>query len=622
LSAIGALGTWLHDNRNNHNYFEKKTGSFLLVRISDQPIELNKTIKAEAVVKQIGDSVKWQKASGKLLLYIQKDSSSLDLVYGNEMVIAASMIKKAVEPLNPDQFDYSRYLHFRNIHHTAFIRSAFWKKTATESPNSLYQLSLRIRNYLQSVYARFLPNMEHSGIVEALVFGYTEDLDQDILSAYSRTGIIHVLSVSGLHVGIIYQILNLLISGFRKRTRYLALFPIMALWFYALITGFSPSVTRAVLMFSLFQFSLVLNRESNIYNGLFFSCFILLIVNPFWLSNVGFQLSYMAVFGIVFIQEYIKNWWPTTDWFWNKVWTLMAVSVSAQIITFPLCLYYFHQYPNLFFISNLFVIPLIFIVLILAIILPIISFWTTAGIFVAYLIDIYLYFINNLVVGIQDLPFAFFDNLYINFLEMIGIYICLIGFLVWLIYRKSKGFIISTTALAFVFLSVNLRIVQNIRKDEWIAFSIKNHYAFGLKSGRDLRLFTDSALFEDKEQRDFHCLPYFMANAGGQLSWINLDSVWKTLPQKGIWKLTHYSDTIYMSQTVSKQLLSAVPDGKTLIVIKPSYIPQYLDSLNRRVIISKTNGKKMPPDFLWNDLSVNGCWRAEIKDQSHRIVKK
>ena len=210
------------------------------------------------------------------------------------------------------------------------------------------------------------------------MFGYKEDLDDEWLEAFSKTGTIHVLAVSGLHVGIIYLLLSGILLMRRSNGRSLKLKSaviLLCLFAYCLLTGFAPSVSRASIMFGVVIVAKAFQRRSNIYNTLSFACFLLLVVSPYNLYNVGFQFSFLAVVGIVYYTDTFRKWVPVSSYLGDKVVTLLSVSVAAQITTFPIGLYYFHQYPNLFMISNLIVIPCITVILYLGILFLLVMCW-------------------------------------------------------------------------------------------------------------------------------------------------------------------------------------------------------------------------------------------------------
>lgn len=567
--VFGFFTTLFSKDHSATNYFTQVKGDYTEIRVSSLPEIKRKSVRIEAEIVAKGNPGGMQTASGNALLYLEPRPDET-INYGDHLLLASHIFKPVPPPLNPLEFDYRQYLHYDNIHLQGYVYNQAWLKLQKNSSIWLFRFSYFLQQYLHGIYIKYLPDKQNRGIIEAIVFGYKNDLDRDIISAYSKTGIIHVLAVSGLHVGIIYFVLGLLTAGLnntlrRKQVRVVII--IGFLFIYALLTGFAPSVCRAVLMFSFFIFSEGIRRDTNIYNVLCASATVLLVISPLWLFNVGFQLSYIAVFGIVYIQNYIKRWIPVTDWFLDKAWTLLAVSVSAQIVTFPLCLYYFHQYPNLFFISNLVVIPLIFMVLSLAGIMPFIQLipWVNElNKPLAKLIDIYLYFINDLVLSIQNLPYAFFDNLYVNFNEMLLIYLLVFALLFWLIYKLPRMAVVSLMAAGLLVWSISLRKSHNSQTNAWVSFAIKNHPNIGLKNGRDLTLYTDSAVYHNPSITEYHCLPWFLQNCGGIFTIKPLDSI----VTGDLTLLTINDNKLYLAKKLWLKQLGNLPSESNVYSLK------------------------------------------------------
>ena len=201
-------------------------------------------------------------------------------------------------------------------------------------------------------------------VASALLLGYRENLDKELVKSYASAGAMHVLAVSGLHVGILYLLLTRIFSFLKKVKKVkngkfiLTILIVSFLWFYAIMTGLSASVMRATTMFSFIVIgNELLNRKTSIYNTLAVSAIILMIINPFIVYQVGFQLSYVAVVGIVYLQPKLNRLFYSRYKLVRGVWAITCVSLAAQIATFPLSLHYFHQFSTYFFISNLIVIP-------------------------------------------------------------------------------------------------------------------------------------------------------------------------------------------------------------------------------------------------------------------------
>lgn len=303
--------------------------------------------------------------SGTVQAYFAKDSLSDRLSYG-DILLLENTINSIDKPRNPYQFDFKSYYAHKNIYHQAYFKSGSWTYTGNSESSRFWEITCSIRRLLQKRFETYFENKAIRGVASAIIIGYKEDLDDNWLDAFSKTGTIHVLAVSGLHVGIIYILLSIIL-GLNRATgsalKIKSFITLLALFGYCLLTGSSPSVCRASIMFGTVLIAKAINRQSNIYNTLALSAFILIVFDPFTFFHVGFQFSYLAVLGIVYYKDIFRSWVPVKTWLGDKIATLLSVSAAAQITTFPLGLYYFHQYPNFFMFSNLIVIPCITIIL-------------------------------------------------------------------------------------------------------------------------------------------------------------------------------------------------------------------------------------------------------------------
>lgn len=294
----------------------------------------------------------------KVLVYFEKSEAIDEIKPGSQIIF-----EQAPEPIenrgNPHEFDYKSYLEKKHILRQVYLKTGNWSLTGYRNNTSLLWAET-IRDKLLRIYREQHIGAQETEILSALTLGYKRELDRETKRVFSAAGAMHVLAVSGLHVGILFIAFSFCFGFLQKRKigRFIyVLLSISLLWCYAFITGLSPSVLRACTMFSLIIIAGNINRRANIYNSLAASAFLLLLVNPNNLFEVGFQLSYMAVFGIVYLQPRIAGLWRVKNKIGLFFWNLICVSIAAQIATFPLSAYYFNQFPTYFLLSNIVVIP-------------------------------------------------------------------------------------------------------------------------------------------------------------------------------------------------------------------------------------------------------------------------
>ncbi|WP_242155485.1 ComEC/Rec2 family competence protein [Aestuariivivens sediminis] len=302
--------------------------------------------------------------NGKLLLHIKKDTLSHPLNV-DEQYRAMVQIKAVTPPLNPNQFDYKAYLARQYIYHQIFTES---QKLVNVKPggHSIFGLADMVRRYLNSKLNHYHFKPDERAIINALLLGQRQYISDDVYSHYAHAGVIHILAVSGLHIGILLLIFSYILNPL-ERLKYGKTIKVVLLlgllWSFAIITGLSASVTRAVTMFSLVAIASNLKRPTNIYNTLTVSMFILLLWKPMALFDVGFQLSYLAVFSIVSLDPMFYKLFQSKYWIVDKLWHTFTITMAAQLGILPVSLYYFHQFPGLFFMSNLVIVPVLGLIL-------------------------------------------------------------------------------------------------------------------------------------------------------------------------------------------------------------------------------------------------------------------
>ncbi|MDR1112844.1 MAG: ComEC family competence protein, partial [Bacteroidales bacterium] len=360
-----------HLSNNQENLLQNNLN--WVVRITDFPAVTEKSVKLIADIESTFDG---QPLHKKALLYFKKDSMTQLLCYGDKLLLHAK-ITPIASPKNPYSFDYKKYMQKKGIFFTAYIQTHAWQKAGSSRPPPLRYMAKQLQQYFaQQLAAAGMSGDEYS-VITAILLGDDDTMNAEMRQSYASAGVSHILSVSGMHVGIIFMFLSFLLKPMdlsRKTAIIKALLLLITIWLYAHITGLSPSVRRAAAMFTFVTIGGLLRRNTDIFHSLFTSCFVLLLFNPLLLFDVGFQLSYLAVAGIVTFQPHILRIWKPKAKIANYFWQLTAVSAAAQLATFPLSIYYFGQFPNYFLIANLAVIMLSSVVLITGIVTLALSF--------------------------------------------------------------------------------------------------------------------------------------------------------------------------------------------------------------------------------------------------------
>lgn len=494
--------------RNGHYTAHPLPSSFVCKISSDASIRPNwYRYDAEVLATDRGDSM--QQLEGRIYLYVSRDSVHAPYKYGDVLGIQKGYFEISA-PSNPSEFDYRRFLERQGVFAQAFIKTGE-AVYLSHAPASLVRaLAYRLRERGTHLIKRFLSEEREQAIALALLLGVKDYLDTSLKEAYSAAGAMHVLAVSGLHVGIVYLLLKILLSRARKHRagRYLfAVITLSIIWLYALVTGFSPSVIRAATMFSVVILAEVANRRTNIYNSLGIAAFILILYDPRIIYAVGFQLSFAAVLGIVTIQPALYRMlhfhWKPLDYFWS----ITCVSLAAQLATFPLTLMYFHQFPSYFLISNLVVIPAAFMVMVIGLVMLFVgAIFVPLGEGLGWVLQGLIYGVNETAIWVHSLPYSFFDWLYLDFWDAILVYGCLMATVVAL-KKYNYSYLTLALWLGAVFIGwQHLKAFDRLGKRSLVFYDLPHTVAMDMTSGRIGRLFSDTLLME--EIIDFRIDPY------------------------------------------------------------------------------------------------------------------
>ena len=482
----------------------------MVLRVTEPLTEKSKSYKCEAFIEGIFDNGKFIHTTGKLLVYLSKDSTAAAISYGDRI-----LINKPLEQIknsgNPAAFNYERYAAFRQIFHNVYLKPAEFVLLPEKKRNRARDFIFSSQGYIINVLQKYLPTDRNIiGIAEALLIGYKEDLDKDLVQAYSNTGVVHIIAISGLHLGLIYVLLLWIFNRlpFIKRSGFLkVLFILGSLWFFSLLTGAAASVLRSAVMFTCIVIGKNFFTQSSMYNSLAASAFILLCYDPYFLWDVGFQLSYLAVVGIVWLQQviyrsmYVKNKWL------DKLWSMISVTLAAQLVTFPICIYYFHQFPNLFLLTNLLAVPLSTIILFAEIFLIAFSWINIIAVYAGKLISSLISFMNAVIQFCNDLSFSRWDNIYADILTTWLLYGIVFSICCWIIYKNRPMFKIALTSLAAFTLLQAFAKLKTYQQRKVVVYNVPRYSAIDFISGNEYFFYGDSVLRQDGLLQNFHLKP-------------------------------------------------------------------------------------------------------------------
>jgi len=396
-----------------------------------------------------------------IMCYFQKGVRSKELGIGDE-IIFNTRISRFKHFATSTEFDYPRYMYNKGISGSTYLYSDDWEASG-RNLKSLQSIALEYRLSLLDFYHSLNLSETEYSILSALTLGYKDALTDDLQQSFRTTGTAHILAVSGMHTAIIFGVIVSIFSLFFRnptRNRIIQLFIIICLWIYAFITGFSPSVVRACIMLSIFCFGNIFNRKGFVYNNILIAAFLMLIYNPFWLFDVGFQLSFAAVLSICFFQPHISALLKIKNKYIKSVWELFCLSIAAQIGTFPICLYYFGSFPTYFFVTNLLIVPLVAVII-----------YLTVAIFITHALSLFMFqnifneisgllvivlkfvigFMTETIRFFERIPLALIDNINIPLATTLLLIFTITLFCVYLSCQKIR---ILQTALCFTIFSL------------------------------------------------------------------------------------------------------------------------------------------------------------------------
>ncbi|WP_461453068.1 ComEC/Rec2 family competence protein [Mucilaginibacter sp.] len=492
LILVGWISVANHSELNRNNHFSKTPSQFLVMRINNEPVIKKSLLRFTGTVEETINKGTKIASSGTLLVTL-KDSLAQSLSYGDEILLPSNY-SPVDPPFNPAEFNYKNYLADQNIYYQSFFFGHHFVLLAHDSGNPVVAYALKLRQQLIRKLRANIHDPNAFAVASTMLLGYRADLSNDILQAYSQTGTVYVLTVSGSQVAIIYLLLTYLLSFLRHHKYgkvFRALLIIGILGYYALLTGFSPAVCRAVLVVSMIVIGRTYNQYINTLNILAFSAFVLLLYNPLFITEVGFQLAYIAVAGLIIFRPIAYGWFNFKNKFADRLWSISAVSISAQLVTFPLSAFYFHQFPVYFLVSNVLVIIPAAIIMytgILYLLLPQITFVSQ---YLGWILEKTILIMNRALTAIQHFPIAIINKIWLNTAEYLLLYAIIISLFYFLYDRKV--WLLRLSLICFLLLSLNLSYdrISSLQTNSIAFLNLRSHTGIVMRRGNNAIVLSD-----------------------------------------------------------------------------------------------------------------------------------
>jgi competence protein ComEC len=512
LFLLAFEACYLYNDKNKSNHYSHHVSyhpQSFIATITDIPVTSEKFIKIPVQINCIEENKQWHYAEGKSIVYLRNDSS-VKFNLGNTLLLNTTF-SHVNEPKNPNEFDYKTFLENRNIFHVVYGTTN--DAHVFSKPNNKYSITnigVQIKSHLISVLRNSNLSQSAFSICSALLVGYDDEIDSEVMQSFSHSGTLHILSVSGMHTGVLYAILIYIFSLFDKYDRYKKtkfVFVLSFLCLFVVVTGLSPSVLRAALMLGLILFGKTFYKQGNAYNTLLFSAFLLLLINPYLIKDVGFLLSYCAVVGIMYFYPILAKLYVFENKIVQWLWTSVLISVAATVFTLPISLYFFHQFPIWFVFSNLLIIPISMLLMLGAALFLVLYK-------IVFLNQLLVYLINGTtsmmlwLAQLTDNPnYGFID--FITFTKTDILFLSLvIALSLLIIANKQYKHVLILCCIIITWLSVSIfDTFQQKQEKEFVVFHVKQKTVFALRLGQ-----TIYAHFDDISPKEFqrYVKPYLL----------------------------------------------------------------------------------------------------------------
>ncbi len=487
------------NNPNHYSHFVTNSKQSCLVTVDDIPVVTENYTKLLVNLNCIEENNKWHAVFGKTIIYLKPDVN-LKLTIGSQLFLN-SKFSYLNPPKNPEEFNYKDFLESRNIFHTIFPKNEEAIFIPHKNNFQFSQIGTILKSHLVSVLRDSKLSKESFSICAALLVGYDDEIESDIIQSFSHSGTLHILSVSGMHTGVLYLVLIYIFSLFDKYDSYKKtkfVFVMTFLWLFVLITGLSPSILRAAIMLSLVLFGATFYKQGNSYNTLLLSAFIVLLYNPYLIKDVGFLLSYSAVFGIMYLYPILQKIYVFENKLLQNAWTGVLMSVAATVFTLPITLYFFHQFPIWFVFSNLIIIPISFVIMGAAALFLILYKITVINYALVFIINTSTSLMLWIAKLTDNARFGYID--FISFTKADFIFLLLLIIVCLLIISKKQyKYVVTFGVIIVTWTSISvLFYFQQTQKNEFIVFHVKQKSTYILRSGN--RVYAN---FDNISQKDF-----------------------------------------------------------------------------------------------------------------------
>lgn len=510
LLVLGAAAVFMHLVQHNRSWLghQYRQGVPLLILVTEPAVSRPASWRVATEVQAMAVDGKWLPVTGKLLVYFQKDSTPPPAP-GTELITNKAL--QAVSSFrNPGGFDYAAYCARQQIFHQVYLRSTDYRIAGMQELTAYTRLLAKARQAVLDNIHRYIPDRQTAGVAAALLIGYRDELDRELLTAYAAAGVVHVIAISGMHLAMIYGLLCVVMRRLKqhRQLRWLHVTVILlVLWLFTGLAGAVPSISRSAVMFSVIVLGEAFYKRHHSLNNLAASAFILLVYNPLYLWDVGFQLSYTAVAGVMLFYQplYYRIVWQNR--ILDYIWQLTALTLAAQVFALPVVLFHFHQFPVFFILSNLFIVPLSGIALYVEMAMLLLAWCPPLALLAGKLVMGCIVAMNAVVKQITAMPVATAGEIACNswqtLLMLAGILCIFLG--VWL--QKKIAWVSGLCMLAAVAVVDGAGLWQSRYQKRFVVYNIPAATALDFISGTGSYLAGDSVIWQNRALFMQHIVP-------------------------------------------------------------------------------------------------------------------
>ncbi|SDQ83568.1 competence protein ComEC [Chryseobacterium soldanellicola] len=476
--------------------FSFSSNEIIVFKISKKLNSNEKNKKYEAVA-QIGEN------HFNTVLYIPKNNKELDFEHYYK---AKAYVIKTKSPQYDFQFDYSKYLKRKSIEYQCYINEGIFSARRNDV-QFLENISQKRLEVLQNI-DRSQMSSQTKEFLKGIILADRTEIDSKTAQDFNRSGLVHFLAISGTHIVVIFGLFYFLLIKILplKLRKFAIILSLIFIWLFAIFIGFGNSVVRSCIMLSVYFIYVLLQRKPDLLHSMALSAFLILMIDTQQIFDVGFQLSFLAVLGIFWLNQPILKYLPKQDNGFKKIiFNTISISVSAQLATLPLVLYYFHQFSFISIIANFFIVPFSEIIIVFSFVMTfLIGFRIDFG-FIVFIYDFIIQVLLKIIHWFADFEVLFFENIPMNLIEVFSLFIViyLLRFVISRFnFKNSMRLIIGI--LVFFILRFSFNLIE-YQKQEILVHDFYKHKVFSVKKG-------DKACFWIEENSDKNKIIQYIVN--------------------------------------------------------------------------------------------------------------